>query len=516
MRKRAALMARVSSDEQAKGYSLDLQSEALEKYCLRNDIEIVYTFREDYSAKNFERPAFNRFLEHAKKCKGGIDLLLFTTWDRYSRNIMDAYTMIDRLKKLGIVPNAIEQPIDLSIPENKAILAMYLVIPEIDNDRRSIKIRGGMRAALKAGRWSRQAPFGYRNTRDDNNRPIIVPSMDAINVKWAFEQVANKVPQSDVLAEWKKRGFNVSRSRLSTMLRLPIYLGKIEIPAYEDEPYQLVDGIHEPLISERLFQQVQSVLNSGMAGCRTVKNQKDSKLPLRGMLKCSKCGEKVTGSRSRSCTGVRYAYYHCNYCHSERYPAEQVNRVVSDMLNNFQLDNDSHIILAALNDRLLNGHKNQREAKKGKLRATIQTQNERIVRLQDQLADGVISSDDYLEMKPRYFEQRRQAEIELDSLSADVTGKSDLLKRGLKAINQLGSHYEKADSRSKTLLLSSIFPEMIEFDGIKCRTKKINEALALCLNVDEGFSKNKNRKLHEKLEVSCLVAPSRIELLSKV
>ena len=151
--KRAALMARVSSDEQAKGYSLDVQSEALEKYCERNDIEIVYTFREDHSAKNFDRPAFKEFLDHAKRNKAGINLLLFTSWDRFSRNILDAYLVIEKLKKLDIMPQAIEQPIDLTIPENKAILAMFLVIPEIDNDRRSIKTRGGINAALKAGRW---------------------------------------------------------------------------------------------------------------------------------------------------------------------------------------------------------------------------------------------------------------------------------------------------------------------------------------------------------------------------
>lgn len=161
--KRAAIMARVSSDEQAKGYSLDVQSEALEKYCQRNGIEIVYTFREDHSAKNFDRPAFKEFMTHAKKNRGNIDLLLFTSWDRFSRNIQEAYKVIDSLRSLGIIPQAIEQPIDLSIPENKAILAMFLVIPEIDNDRRSIKTIGGMRASQKAGRWCSKAPYGYDN-----------------------------------------------------------------------------------------------------------------------------------------------------------------------------------------------------------------------------------------------------------------------------------------------------------------------------------------------------------------
>jgi hypothetical protein len=56
-----------------------------------------------------------------------------------------------------------------------------------------------------------------------------------------------------------------------------------------------------------------------------------------------------------------------------------------------------------------------------------------------------------------------------------------------------------------------IFPEMIEFDGNKCRTTKINEALALCLSIDKGFSETKNRTLPEKLEVSGWVENTGVE-----
>ncbi|MBK6399575.1 MAG: recombinase family protein [Bacteroidetes bacterium] len=55
--KRAVLMARVSSDEQAKGYSLDVQIDSLTNHCQRNDIAIVHSFKEDFSAKrSTDRP----------------------------------------------------------------------------------------------------------------------------------------------------------------------------------------------------------------------------------------------------------------------------------------------------------------------------------------------------------------------------------------------------------------------------------------------------------------------------
>ena len=70
--KRAVLMARVSSDEQAKGYSLDIQEENLRKYCERQNIEVVSVFREDYSAKDFNRPEFKKFMGFARANKGKV------------------------------------------------------------------------------------------------------------------------------------------------------------------------------------------------------------------------------------------------------------------------------------------------------------------------------------------------------------------------------------------------------------------------------------------------------------
>ena len=511
MRKRAVLMSRVSSDEQAKGYSLGVQSEALENYCARNGVEIVHSFREDHSAKSFDRPAFKEFLEYLKRNKGGIDLLLFTSWDRFSRNAMDAYHMIDRLKKLGIEAQAIEQPIDFSVPENKMMLAMYLVMPEVDNDRRSIKIRGGIRAALKAGRWCRMAPYGYRNTRDVNNRPIIVPDSCADDIRLAFETVAKGIAQPEARKELNRKGVPIQKSRFSEMLRNPMYMGKIEVPASTDEPYQLVEGTHDGIVTESLFYQVQQVLNGHAPKKRIAVTVKNETLPLRGILRCSKCSEKLTGSRSKGRNGTRHAYYHCNHCRMERYRAETANRTMSEILDGFQFSQPSGIIYQELVNRLLNGNENDRRTKANALKQTIAQQDDRIGRLQDNLADGVLSSEDFVQMKTRFFETKRKAETELGSLLVDRNGKTELLQQALNAISGLGKFYAKADSISKIRLLGSIFPEMIEFDGEKCRTTRINEALALCLSIDAGFSKIKNRTPHEKLVVSGRVENTGVE-----
>ncbi|NOQ72830.1 MAG: recombinase family protein, partial [Crocinitomix sp.] len=84
--KRVAIMCRVSSEEQAKGYSLDAQLEALTKYCERHEYEIVYSIREDHSAKTFNRPEWNKWFDLIKKKKLKVDEIIFVSWDRFSRN----------------------------------------------------------------------------------------------------------------------------------------------------------------------------------------------------------------------------------------------------------------------------------------------------------------------------------------------------------------------------------------------------------------------------------------------
>lgn len=188
--KRADLYVRVSTDEQAdKGYSQRNQEEMLRKYCDNHWIEIRNIVYEDHSAKSFNRPEWKKLLSYLKKHRGKIDLVLFTKWDRFSRNAGDAYQMINVLRDFGVEPQAIEQPLDLSIPENKMMLAFYLAAPEVENDRRALNVFYGMRRAKKEGRYMGLAPVGYKNKIDQGGHKYIAPKEpDATILYWAFEE----------------------------------------------------------------------------------------------------------------------------------------------------------------------------------------------------------------------------------------------------------------------------------------------------------------------------------------
>ena len=340
--KKAILMSRVSSDEQAKGYSLDVQEESLKRYCENHDIEIINIYREDHSAQNFNRPEFRKLFAYAKANSGKIDYLLFTSWDRFSRNTADAYDIIRKLNEIGIEPQAIEQPIDNSIPETKAMLAIYLALPEIDNDRRSMKIKSGIRGAWKAGRWTHHAPRGYKNSRDEQNKPLLVPDEEAKHVTYIFQEVSKGRPQADLRVELRSRGFEISRGGLSKLLRNPIYMGKIFVPAEKGQLAYLAEGVHESLISEKLFNKVQGILQNRIEKRRQPKiTRKRDELPLRGYLICPNCGLNLTGSASRSRNNTRHYYYHCNHCGKIRMRADYANDVFEKILSEFKFKQEA-------------------------------------------------------------------------------------------------------------------------------------------------------------------------------
>jgi site-specific DNA recombinase len=56
------------------------------------------------------------------------------------------------------------------------------------------------------------------------------------------------------------KGFMISRANFYHSIWNPVYCGKIVVKAYKDEDELWVDGVHEALISEGLFQHVQDIL----------------------------------------------------------------------------------------------------------------------------------------------------------------------------------------------------------------------------------------------------------------
>src|SRR5918995_2578610 len=82
--KRAILYARVSSDDQVRGYSLNQQIEALRAYCMREGYEVLEEVRDEgWSGAYLERPGLDRVRELVEA--GNVDVVLAQDADRIAR-----------------------------------------------------------------------------------------------------------------------------------------------------------------------------------------------------------------------------------------------------------------------------------------------------------------------------------------------------------------------------------------------------------------------------------------------
>ena len=489
--RKAIIYVRVSTDEQAeKGYSLQHQEERLRQYCKFQNIEVVGFYKEDHSAKTFERPAFKELLVFLKKNRGLADLFLFLKWDRFSRNAGDAYGMINQLNKLGAEPQAIEQPLDLDIPENKIMLAFYLAAPEVENDRRSLNTISGMRRAMKEGRYITVAPKGYCNTRDENNKPLIAPGKDAALVKWAFEELAKGIhPVVDIWRMVKQKGLNIGRSNIWYMFRNPIYCGKLFIPAYKTEEAVTVAGLHKPIISVTLFNEAQDALEGRKRKIQSHLTIKPE-LPLRGFLECRKCGGNLTGSASKG-NGGYYFYYHCDYKCGERFNALEANKLFEKELEKITANKESISLFSEVMKDYFKQTGKQKMNRTKEISEQIEKNRQRIQNAQQLMLDGELAASDYKEIRNRYepeIEKLVTKQLQLKQQDSNIT---EHVTNAVKLLENLPQYYSRAALPIKQKIIGSMYPEKLIFENKSYRTKKLHEGIMLMCSMGKGSKGNK-------------------------
>ncbi len=511
--KTADLYIRVSTDEQAdKGYSQRSQEEVLKRYCALKDINVRNVIFEDYSAKSFNRPEWQKLLIILKKKRGHTELILFTKWDRFSRNAGDAYQMISLLTNLGVEPQAIEQPLDITIPENKLMLAIYLAQPEVENDRRALNTFFGMRRARKEGRWMGQALIGYVNKTDEKGNKYICPNEpEASIMRWVFEQLATGKWYVDQI--WRaahEKGLSCGRKNFRNVIRNPVYCGKIFIPMYKDEEAHLVDGQHEALISEGLFNEVIDILDERKTKNK-IKIYSPEELPLRGFLICPKCGYMLTGSASKGCRQY-YHYYHCFPKCGIRFNAQTVNEKFEEQLSRFTI-NPAHVeIYKELIKNLYEKSTLQEKSENMMYKKQLSDHSAKIANARELLLCGALDAADYRIVKNDSERQITILEGKLLALPTHERGLKPLLDQAAKNLSLIRERYQCADVKGKRNIISSIYPENLTFDGVQHRTTRLNEAICVFDIVKGVFDGKKTGKSGKNHDLPTKVTWERLEL----
>jgi site-specific DNA recombinase len=489
----ADLYIRVSTDEQAdKGYSQRNQEEMLRKYCINNKIEIRNVVYEDHSAKSFNRPRWKELIQSLKKRKNSVNLVLFTKWDRFSRNAGDAYQMINVLRRLGVEPQAIEQPLDLEIPENKMMLAFYLAAPEVENDRRALNVFYGMRRAKKEGRYMGLAPVAYVNKSDEYGKKYIAPKEpDAEILKWAFNEVNKGVFNTEQV--WKQartKGLKCSKNAFWQVLRNPLYCGKLFVPPFKDEEGYFVKAQHKPIISESLFNEVQDTLDGRGRNYRT-KVETVDEFPFRGFLVCPECEKLLTASKSKGRYRY-YAYYHCKGGCKHRTNAGKVNDAIqADLLRFIPEIQDKKLYQEIVTKDYLEQTREVQTEKKEILNQ-IKDYESRLSHVRELLATREIDASDYREMKTEYGAKISALELQLTKFNHDIDNVQTLIEQGLTKIKEIGTSVKNGNLSEVRKDIGSIYPEKIVFDGSKVRTRRRNEFVSYIQLINSELGKNKN------------------------
>ncbi|OQP49005.1 hypothetical protein A4H97_29415 [Niastella yeongjuensis] len=491
MTKIADLYIRVSTKEQKlTGFSQGYQEDVLKTYCTINSLEIGKIVFEDYSAKTFNRPAWNRlFAEYKSKKLTTPRLLLVTKWDRFSRNTGDAYYMIRQLALLCIEVLAIEQPLDTRIPESKIMMAFFLALPQVENERRGLNIKQGLEKGIKEGRWMGLAPVGYINKITKEGSKYIEPIEPyATLMKMAFNEIAKGIlPVSQIYQTLTKSGFTKGSNCFWRAIRNPVYCGKILLKQKGAAKPVYILGQHRAIISESLFLRVQQVL------VLRKKHQRNSSgndhFPLRGFLGCPICSKFMTGSGSTGKRKIVYYYYHCQTSRHPRIRIEQVHQQFKSFLEQLipidYFDKIYQKVLAEVVSNILKEAWN----KKVKLTSKIEILSYKIDKIKSLLLSDSIDVADYRSMKNECDVQKTILEEALITTNNAINRIMDTVKHGIFNISKISELYEMLSTNEKKEIINYLFPHGIIYDESCFSLTNISSSLQLIYTEPDPFDR---------------------------
>ena len=396
------------------------------------------------------------------------------------------------------------------------MLAFYLAAPEVENDRRSLNILYGMRRARKEGRWVSTAPLGYKNVTDEKGKKIIVPhEMYASVMQNAFAMLAEGTLAADQIRKMlSRKGLKCSKSNFGRLIRNPVYCGQIFIPKLKDEECQIVAGLHEPLITEKLFYDVQDVLDGNKRKSRpNTKAAGEEMFPLRGFLVCPKCNRMLTGSGSKGRTGIYY-YYHCLAACGCRFKADLVNDAFVNQLSRFTM---KPAVIPLFKNLVRESYRKRHSINfntSKKITDDIKQAEEKLAKGRELLLAGEIDGSDYKSLKAEGQEKLRRLEAELaDNMEQQKVriNIDKLLDSAIEVLAKLDHIYVNSDVEHKRKLVGSIFSEKLCFDGEQCRTAGTNEVISLIYLINNELCKTKNGKEKPENFLSRLVERTGIE-----
>jgi site-specific DNA recombinase len=508
------IYTRVSTKEQAdNNMSLQTQRRYCDQFANRNSYNIMGYFGGTYeSAKTDERKEFNTMLSFVKKSREKISYIIVYSVDRFSRSGANAIYIAGQLKKQGVIIISVTQPTDSTTASGSLQQNIQFIFSEYDNQLRREKCMTGVKDALLRGEWCHAAPIGYEQKKVNGKKIWVVNEQGKLLRKAFMWKVNEKVSNEEAKERLTRLGLKLSHQQVSSIFRNPFYCGLMAHNILEGE---VVEGIHEKLISKEIFLKVNDVQNKNAHGYTTTEENDD--IPLKRYLRCECCGQFLRGYIVKA-KGIYY--YKCNTkgCNCNK-NAERLHEKFLEVLNKYTLNTTS--IVPLIRQQMLATYFKFTEGEiddKGSLLITIQEIDKKLERQKKRLREEEITYDLYLEFKGELETEKKQLEEELAKSGNGVSNPQECIDFAIDYSLKLPSLWSSAGYSEKQRLQFLLFPDGIFYNRKEdeCRTENVNGAFQHIAELKRLLEESKSRTYIKKFESAALVAPTGIEPVSKV
>lgn len=449
---------RISSEDQS-NFSITGQQITNEEYARKYGIQIVRTFVDDgYSAKNFDRPAW-RELE-GTLTKNKVDFLIVMKYDRLIRNVVEGLTFVEKLEQkynitlLSVMENF---SIDPHSPYFFKSRADMFVNAEFERRVISDRTRFGVWSAKKQGRFIGIAPYGYQNSRDADDKPVIVVDpLESKIVQQVYKDFLNDISFAMIMDKARDQGLKLTgKDTLNRILTNQAYAGLIKTPLYKDDQPKVIKGLHEAIISEDIYWK--SFYKMKERNRPASLKSFDENIPLRHFYQCENCGDPFTGAK---CKGRKqyYYYYWCHSCRGKNFNANKVHEELGEILNGLSLNPKLLEALRAEAEIQLNESQSDRVDRLASIKREHVELKKKLDSLEEKYIDNKIDHPTYKKWHEQCTTDLNKKKILLTDLQRDDADIRKLFNTNLSYLSDLNWLYGKAVREYKQTFLKAVFP----------------------------------------------------------
>jgi site-specific DNA recombinase len=336
---------RVSTEEQAEGYSPEAQERAALALAAAEGLRVCGMYRDlGESARSDKRPDFQRMMVELKQHyrRDRIKAIIIDNLDRFMRNLRLLLNFEHELSKLGIRLLSATEDIDTTSDSGMMMFQFKGMVAEQYLRNLSREVKKGLREKAQQGHWvGGICPYGYVRTDKDTIAPAGDASTEAVRRIFALYETKlySYARLADALnseAERWGRRFGVEAVR--DILANRAYCGFVSCSGTH------YPGKHEALATVEQWERCAAIRNARSNLKWTAENPRPASNPsslLVGLGSCASCDQPLWSSTSGN-PGSRQVYYRCagssrRNCIAKLQPARLVDAQMLDLVRGFGL-----------------------------------------------------------------------------------------------------------------------------------------------------------------------------------